>query len=423
MPARRCRARCRRCCPRCRRRRAARRRPRCRAAGIGIVGGEHGGAGADLGQGPGSRDQAGEGHGVGAVEGELAVVEHIAQNAAGVAAVAELQGAGRDRRTAGVCVVGGEHGGAGTDLSDASGAEDRAAEARRLGAFEGQPALVEHIAHNAAAGAAIAELQGAVRDGRAAIIRIVAGEHGGAGAVLPDVTAPGNDAGQDERIGAVEAEQAVVDHVADDAAAGAAIAENYLSARNRGAAGIAAGTRQNQDPEAGCGEPAGTIAVGDRSRKRQRISRCVDGAAGCVHEERVGERQVVADGLEGAAIEDAGTGADRSVVGDLKRAAGHRRAAGIAVGRHHRQGAGAELGQLAWSVEHLPDGEDVGRVGDVETAAAGTPVEDARRRGKGGAGHLQGAAVEGDCPRGAAEIVVGRNRHRAAGRVVRRYRC
>ena len=56
----------------------------------------------------GAADDAGIGERVAAVEDERAVVDDVAGDAAGGAAVAELEGAGGDRRRAGVGVGAGE---------------------------------------------------------------------------------------------------------------------------------------------------------------------------------------------------------------------------------------------------------------------------------------------------------------------------
>ena len=120
------------------------------AAGIGIVGGEDCGAGSDLCHGAGTGDDTAEGHGVGAVESEHTIVEHVAHNAAAGAAVAEMQGAGRDRRAAAVGVVGGEHRGAGADVGQGAGPRDDAGEGHGVGAVEGEHTVVEHVADDAA---------------------------------------------------------------------------------------------------------------------------------------------------------------------------------------------------------------------------------------------------------------------------------
>src|SRR4029077_3887323 len=59
---------------------------------------------AGLGEGAGSGNQAAEGVGVGAVDGEGAVVEHVTQDRTARAAIAELQNAGSDRGAAGVAI-------------------------------------------------------------------------------------------------------------------------------------------------------------------------------------------------------------------------------------------------------------------------------------------------------------------------------
>ena len=81
-----------------RRERAGRNR---RGAAVRAVGGEYGRAAADLVDGACARDQPAEGQGVRAVEGQRAVVGHIADDRARGSAIAELQRPGRDRRASG----------------------------------------------------------------------------------------------------------------------------------------------------------------------------------------------------------------------------------------------------------------------------------------------------------------------------------
>ena len=66
-------------------------------AGIGVGRGQVGRARAVLRERAGAGDHAAEGRGIGAVEGERAVVEDVAEDRTGRAAIAELQRAGVDR--------------------------------------------------------------------------------------------------------------------------------------------------------------------------------------------------------------------------------------------------------------------------------------------------------------------------------------
>ena len=84
-----------------------------RAAGIGVGAGEDRGSGPDLGERAGAADHAGKGHRVAAVEDRARVVDDVADDAAGGAAIADLQRPGADRRGAGIGVGAGEDRGAG----------------------------------------------------------------------------------------------------------------------------------------------------------------------------------------------------------------------------------------------------------------------------------------------------------------------
>ena len=91
-------------------------------AGVGVVGRQRGGAGADLVERAGAGDHAVVLVGVGAVEGERGVVDHVAEDRAGGAAVAELQDAGVDGGEAGVGVVAAQDRRAGADLGERAAA-------------------------------------------------------------------------------------------------------------------------------------------------------------------------------------------------------------------------------------------------------------------------------------------------------------
>src|SRR4029078_1789518 len=112
------------------------------ATRIGVVAGENGGAGPDLADAAGSRDHARERDHVTAVEGQRAVIDDVAPDPAGGAAVAELQRAGRDAGATRIGVVSGDNGGAGPDLADAAGSRDHARERDHVTAVEGQRAVI-----------------------------------------------------------------------------------------------------------------------------------------------------------------------------------------------------------------------------------------------------------------------------------------
>jgi len=119
----------------------------------------------------GARDETREGEGVGAVEGQAVVVGDAAADAPRSAAVAELQPPVRDRRAAQVTVVGGEDRCALADLRDRAGAardEAGEGEGEGVGTVERQRAEIGNVAEDAAGGAAVAELQRAACDRRAA---------------------------------------------------------------------------------------------------------------------------------------------------------------------------------------------------------------------------------------------------------------
>src|SRR5258705_205836 len=75
---------------------------------------------------------------VAAVEGERSVVGDIAGDAAGSAAIADLQRAGADRRPTGVGVGTGENERTGTRLGECTGAADHATISQRIAAIEHQ---------------------------------------------------------------------------------------------------------------------------------------------------------------------------------------------------------------------------------------------------------------------------------------------
>ena len=150
------------------------------AAGVGIVGGQHRGAGAGLRDRAAAADQAAEGIRVGAVEHQRAVVGDVADDAARRAARAQLQCARRDRGAARVVAVARQHRRAAALLRDAASAADEAAKGVGIAAVEHQRAIVGDVAADAARRPARPELQGPGGNQRAAGVVAVAGQHGGA---------------------------------------------------------------------------------------------------------------------------------------------------------------------------------------------------------------------------------------------------
>ncbi len=156
-----------------------------RAAGIGVGAGQDERAGAGLGHRAGAADHAGIGERVAAVEDERAVVDDVAGDAAGGAAVAELQRAGADRRRAGVGVGAGQRQRAGAGLGERAGAADHAADRSSASLrLKMTVALSTMLPDDAAGRAAIAELQRAGADRRGAGVGVVGGQRQRAGAAL-----------------------------------------------------------------------------------------------------------------------------------------------------------------------------------------------------------------------------------------------
>ena len=90
---------------------------------------------------------------------KVPVVDHIAENRAAGAAIAELQGAGGDRGAAEIEAVAGQDRGTRSDLLERAVADDAAAQRCRVGTVDGEGGMGEHISQHRPAGAAVAELQ------------------------------------------------------------------------------------------------------------------------------------------------------------------------------------------------------------------------------------------------------------------------
>ena len=120
------------------------------------------------------------------------------------AAVAELQRPGVDGGAAGVGVVSGQRHDTRAVRDECAGAADDSGIGERVAAVEREHAVVDDIAEEPARGAAIADLQRAGRDGRAAGIGLVRGQCQRAGADLDERAGAADDAAIGERVAAVE---------------------------------------------------------------------------------------------------------------------------------------------------------------------------------------------------------------------------
>ena len=175
-------------------------------------------------------------------------------------------------------------------------------------------AIVEDVAEDAAVGAAIAELQRAGRDRRAAAyrywppVRIVVPVPICATPPLPEIVA-----GEGRNVGAVEGQRPVVDDVAEDAAVGAAVAELQRAGRDRRAAAIGIDPGEN-DGSAGAavcdddGARRPRRGIGEHAAECRVIAKLVDGVrAGAIERKvlRIGraglvhsQRSALKDGID-----------------------------------------------------------------------------------------------------------------------------
>ena len=155
-----------------------------RTTGIGVGGSQGRGAAACLRQRARTRDLAAERVAVGTVERQHAVVDDIADYAATGAAIAELQRAVADRGVAAIGAVGGQDGGAGAGLFDIARARDHAAIGVAVGAVENERPQIDRIADDRSGRAAATDLERTAVDDGGAGVRVGAGQHPGAAAVL-----------------------------------------------------------------------------------------------------------------------------------------------------------------------------------------------------------------------------------------------
>src|SRR5207245_1806098 len=103
---------------------------------------------------------------------------------------------------------------------------------------EGQAGIVGDIAGDRAGGAAVAQLQDAGRDGRAAGVGVGTGQAEGARTKLVQSAGTADDVGVDGRIGAVEHQRRIVSYVARHRTGGSTIAELQGAGRDGGVARV-----------------------------------------------------------------------------------------------------------------------------------------------------------------------------------------
>ena len=222
-----------------------------RPAGVCAVAGQGQRAGADLGDEASAADQTGIGQRIAAVEDQRSVVDDVAGDTAGRAAIAEPKRAGADRRGAGVGVVPRQGQRVGAVLGDGAGAADQTGIGQRVAAVEDERGIVDDVAGDAAGRAATAERQRAGADRRGAGVGVVAGQGQCAGAALGDGAGPADQTGIGQRIAAVEDQRGIVDDVAGYAARGAATAERKRAGADRRDAGVGVVAGQRQCAGAG----------------------------------------------------------------------------------------------------------------------------------------------------------------------------
>ncbi|KAH0435200.1 hypothetical protein KCU90_g4571, partial [Aureobasidium melanogenum] len=203
----------------------------------------------------------------------------------GMRRVADHQRARRHVRVARVRLHAIQDQGAGSALRHRAATTDNAAIHERVRAVENQCAVVHHVAGEAAARAAVADLQRAAVDGRTA--------------GMGDRSATADRAAVTERVSAVENQRAVIHDVARQCAARAAVADLQCAGRDGRGAGEAVLPGEQQSPEAPLDQRAGA-ANGTAQRNGVRLG--VDRADAIErHGPRTGERR---RGLQCATIED-----------------------------------------------------------------------------------------------------------------------
>ena len=137
-------------------------------AGEGVVAGEGEGTSAELGEGTVAGDDATVGAVVAAVKDEGAMIEDVSGDAAGGAAVADLESAAGDGDEPRDGIVASEDESPRAELGEGAVAGDQTREGDIVAVIENEGGIIKDRAADAAGGSAIADLEGALGDDGAA---------------------------------------------------------------------------------------------------------------------------------------------------------------------------------------------------------------------------------------------------------------
>ena len=270
-----------------------------RAAREGVAAQEGQQARAGLREAAAARNGRGEGHGVAMVEDQAAVVKHAARVAdrSAAAAVADLQRAAVHGDGAAQGVAAQERQDARAALPQAAAAADDAAVGQGVGVVENQRRAAGHADAGAGkelARAAVAHLERAARDRRAAAVRIVARQDQDAGAGLRNRAAAADDAAVGQGVGVIEDERGAARHAdggAGEELAPAAVAHLERAARHRRAAAVRIVAQHDQQAAARLRQVA---AAADEGGKRHAVGMVEDEAAVVQHAAGAADRSPAA---------------------------------------------------------------------------------------------------------------------------------
>ena len=272
------------------------------------------------------------------VEGEHAVVAHVADQRPTGAAVSELQRASLDRRAARIRVRASKNQRPGTHLLERPGAAESAADRQRVAAVEGERAVVDEGARTELpGGAAVSDLERAALDRRRSGVAVRTGQDGRAAAALHERASPADRAAERHGVRPIEDQKRFVADVAAQAAARAAIAHLQRSRSDRRAAAVGVGPRQHRRPRADLLERTGAA---DASAQLQQAV-AIDDEAAVVDDRTRAER------------------AGQAAVSNLQRRSLDRRAARISVVAREDERARTNLSQEAAAGDVVADRDHV----------------------------------------------------------------
>ncbi len=195
-----------------------------------------------------SADQTAKCVSIGPVEREHTVVDDVACEAAHRSAIADLERAGGNRRAAGMRARPGQDQRSGADLRERSCPADLAAKSVMVGPVERQRAVDDDVAGDVPRSRAIADLQHARGNRRAAGIGVRPAQDESPGADLRERARSADRAAIYEPVRTVEDECAIVDNIAGDAAHVPAIADLQRACRDRCAPAMKIVRSQDQGP-------------------------------------------------------------------------------------------------------------------------------------------------------------------------------